>query len=84
MFIQRGTNRQAELDNLSKEEADRRVIVFKRCECPHTGHRAHLGQSCLNEPGGVMKYYCRGKDGRMLRICDECRIEMITSHHQVF
>jgi len=81
VFIKRGINRQAQLDDLSKEEADRRVSVFKHCECPHVDHRMHLGQPCPEEPGAI-KYYCRGKNGGMLRICDKCRIEMLSSHSQ--
>jgi L-asparaginase II len=83
MYIKRGTSRQAQLDELGKEEADRRVSVFKHCECPHTDHHTHLGQLCTEEPGTI-KYYCRGKEGGMLRICDKCHIEMLTSHNQVF
>ena len=81
--MKRGASRQYQMDEQSKEEADCRFSLFKRCECPYTDHRTHAGQRCPVEPGPI-KYYCRGRNGGMLRICDKCRIELLSSHIQVF
>lgn len=82
MRIDRGTNRQAYLDDQGKQEADVRVSLFKHCECQHFEHATHLGKPCTEEPG-TSKYYCRSKTGGILRICDKCRMEMLLSHGKI-
>jgi hypothetical protein len=79
MYIKRESSRLSQMDEQGKEEADQRVLLFKRCECENMEHHTHEGRGCTEQPG-INKYYCRGRNGGVLRICDKCHLELVSAH----